>query len=110
MVLTMEVVWSNNALQSAQVAANYARDEFGDFQVRKLREKIRLAVKRISLMPSACPLEQNLLRIEPTIQYRYITLFPHLEMIFHEEKEGICVIDLIWNTRRNPNSLHHLFS
>ena len=46
MVLTMEVVWSNNALQSAQVAANYARDEFGDFQVRKLREKIRLAVRK----------------------------------------------------------------
>ena len=109
MVISMEVVWSNNALLSAQTAADYARDEFGEFQVRKLREKIQLAVKRISLMPSACPLEQNLLRIEPTIQYRYITLFPHLEMIFHEEKEGICVIDLIWNTRRNPNSLHHLF-
>jgi plasmid stabilization system protein ParE len=105
MVLSMEVVWSNNALLSAQTAADYARDEFGEFQVRKLREKIRLAVRRISFMPSACPLEQNLLRIEPTIQYRYITLFPHLEMIFHEEKEGICVIDLIWNTRRNPDSL-----
>ena len=109
MVLNMEVVWSNNALLSAQAAADYARDEFGDFQVRKLREKIRLAIRRISSMPSSCPLEQNLQNIESSIQYRYITLFPHLEMIFHEEKDSICVIDLIWNTRRNPNSLHHLF-
>ena len=38
-MLNMEVVWSNNALLSAQAAADYARDEFGDFQVRKLREK-----------------------------------------------------------------------
>ena len=101
----MEVVWSNNALLSAQAAADYAREEFGDFQVRKLREKIRLAIRRISSMPSSCPLEQNLQNIDSSIQYRYITLFPHLEMIFHEEMDSICVIDLIWNTRRNPNSL-----
>ena len=70
----MEVVWSNNALLSAQAAADYAREEFGDFQVRKLREKIRLAIRRISSMPSSCPLEQNLQNIDPSIQYRYINV------------------------------------
>ena len=70
----MKVVWSNNALLSAQAAADYAREEFGDFQVRKLREKIRLAIRRISSMPSSCPLEQNLQNIDSSIQYRYINV------------------------------------
>ncbi len=101
---SMNVVWSDNALVSAQDAADYALEEFGEFQVRRLRDKIRAAVRKVSVMPSSCPLEQSLLGLP--FQYRYVTLFPHLEMVFHEEPDGVCVIDLIWNTRRNPHTLH----
>lgn len=99
----MEIVWSNAAVQSVQDAADYALREFGASQVRKLREKINNALKRISTMPTACPLEQNLLELTP--DYRYVTLYPHLELVFHIEDENTCVIDLVWNTRRNPSSL-----
>lgn len=99
----MEIVWSDAAVQSAQDAADYALEQFGVSQVRKLREKIKCAISRISTMPTACPLEQNLLGLTPT--YRYVTLYPNLEIIFHQENETTCMIDLIWNTRRSPLSL-----
>lgn len=101
----MEIVWSDAAVVSAQVAADYALQEFGASQVRRLREKIKYALRRISTMPTSCPLEQSLLGLTPT--YRYVTLFPHLEIIFHQEDENICMIDLIWNTRKNLSLLKH---
>lgn len=99
----MKVLWSVKARESVQDAANYALDKFGERQVRILREKIKSSANKISLMPTAYPLEQSLLDLD--ITYRYITLFPKLELVYHQEDEDTILIDIIWNTRRNPQTL-----
>lgn len=100
----MKVVWTPNAIQDAEKAFQYALEEFGPNQMKRLADKIFSAEQRIKNFPSSCPLEQSLLaRKDKT--FRCVILYKHLELVFHKESEDTCIIDAIWNTRQNPTKL-----
>lgn len=99
----MRIVWTQYALNDLNKAFEYALDKFGQTQVKRLNEKVTYAIERISKYPEACTLEQLL--FDEKRQYRYVSLFKNLELIFHKESDDTCIIDAIWDTRQNPAKL-----
>lgn len=98
----MRIIWTRYALSDAKKAFEYALNEFGQTQVKRLTERISYAEYRISKYPTACTLEQSLLNDER--KFRYVPLFKNLELIFHQENDVI-LIDAIWDSRQNPTRL-----
>lgn len=99
----MKIIWTQYASNDLNKAFEYALDKFGQTQVKHLKERVTYAKERISKFPTACPLEHLLL--DKQRQYRYVSLFKNLELIFHQEEDDIILIDAVWDSRQNPQRL-----
>lgn len=99
----MKIIWTKYALADADKAYEYAFEVFGQSQLKRLDSRVAYAENRISKFPTACPLEHLLL--DKQRQYRYVSLFKNLELIFHQEEDDIILIDAVWDSRQNPQRL-----
>lgn len=100
----MQIVWTNDAINSVRDFAKTTLEEFGERQVDKLYSEINKVVRRIVMFPESFPLEQTL--TEKNATFRYATIFKKYELIYHIKNEDMCEVLLLWNPRRNPKELN----
>ncbi len=78
--MSLEIRWSEPALQSLAEVLEYTFDEFGEQQYQKLRKQVMDAVRRISVTPYIAAVEPY--SDDVGVELRGYLVIPHIKIIY----------------------------
>lgn len=103
----MVVEWTDAALAVANKTLDFTYAKYGQSQATKLSAEFRKVGKQIARFPRMGPIEYY---IKKEGEYRYVSIFSILKVIYRIDNPEHISIITIWDCRRNPNELEEVVS
>ena len=104
----MQANWTPQAIEMADSILRYTANTFGKAQADKLRLTFAKLAQQLESFPYMGALEPYLTDLQK--EYRFISVFKVLKIIYHVADADHLYIVAVWNCRQNPYELKTILS